>query len=217
MRVLYYSNNTNNNGVSYDDILMNSINNDRESLLSLIDNNNNNNDNLYDFIIINNDNQRLMNILLSYCEGLNDNEDDLIIIIDINNCILINDIGQLLRLPIINRRPRFILISTLMTWDGNNNNTTTTINIANNTNEFDQRIPNTSYMNEYYAENILWKMSKLTKCEVIIVGTGLLYGGNGYDYENIMKSVFEDKSCSLLSLTAGKNKIPCIHYKILVI
>ena len=197
MRVLYCS-----SGSNYDDSLISNITNDRQSLLASAADSNTQ---VYEFHIVNNDS--LMSTLLSYCEGLDDS-DDTSIIIDITNTSLIEDIGQLLRLPVINRRPRFILISTLLTWDGNNSS----IDVTDYTNDFLKRVPNASYINEYKAENCLWNMSILSKCEVVIVGTGLIYGGNGFDYGNIMKAVFEDTPCSLLSLQTGKNRIPSIHY-----
>lgn len=202
MRVIY-CNDSNNN---YDSLLINSINDDRQSLLSSLSSDNNDNINeVYDFMVV--DSVKLMALLLQYCEGL-DNSDNMIIIINITNTMLIEDIGQLLRLPVINRRPKIILISSLLTWDGNSRSSV----ITNYTNEFLKRTPNSSYINEYKAENCLWNMANLSKCEVIIVGTGLMYGGSGYDYSNIMNAVFEDIPCSLLSTQTGKNRIPSIHY-----
>ena len=126
-----------NSNSSSNDSLIDSINNDIQSLLS-ISNEDENINNVYDFMIV--DNITLMSLLLPYCEGLDDS-DNMIIIIDINNNTqLIEDIGQLLRLSIINRRPRFILLSTLLTWDGNSRSN----DIVSYTNEFLKRVPNAS-------------------------------------------------------------------------
>jgi hypothetical protein len=79
--------------------------------------------------------------------------------------------------------PRIILLSNLLTWSGRRYH----IPISCNINEFTNRIPAPNYGNLYKLENKFYSCSIICKLEMFIISVGLLYGGSGFDFQDMFK------------------------------
>lgn len=84
------------------------------------------------------------------------------------------------------KSPKIILISSLLTWGGRKYH----VPIGGTTNEFLARVPVPSEVELYKLENKFHACFTQTGVRMTIVGVGLLYGGNGYDFHEVFKYVF---------------------------
>lgn len=118
--------------------------------------------------------------------------------------------------------PRIIFLSSLLTWAGKGFNMGAG-NIWDETTSYDS-VADTAFWNRqplpgsydlYSFEN---KLAATVNAEVSIVGLGCVYGGNGHDYEQVFKDVWnfgigeESAKVKLKSMLGGDNKVPSIHY-----
>ena len=94
----------------------------------------------------------------------------------IDNHDFIHKYAALISRPSLLRRPRLLLVSTLLTWSGLTSPCTTPIDA---TNEFLKRTPAPGYMEEYNRENLLWSTCLAYKSGLHIVSIGRIYGKNG--------------------------------------
>lgn len=81
------------------------------------------------------------------------------------------------------RRPRIILLSKLLSWGGRKYKVPVGCSIS----EFNARNP---YLTEdalYKVENKFQTCAARTKLDMCIVGVGLIYGAEGYDFHDVCK------------------------------
>lgn len=97
------------------------------------------------------------------------------------NTLIATEIIQYANIGHLLRRPRMILISTLLTWGG------VTVNTSDASNQFKQRTSCIGNHCQFELENIFWTMSSATKAEAFIIGMGMLYGGSGFDFGSFFR------------------------------
>lgn len=90
---------------------------------------------------------------------------------------------QILSRPFNYRRPRVILLSSFFTWAGGKHEH----KIAGSWNDFKARVPVIGAAEEYLLENGFYDMLTSTGADACIVGLGLVYGGSGFDMEDLFR------------------------------
>ena len=80
---------------------------------------------------------------------------------------------------------KVIILSTFVTWGGKKY----TAPITNASSEFKKRHPFANTFDLFYSENALVAMADRDRgrYKLVVVGTGLLYGGKGYDLLNMFE------------------------------
>lgn len=102
------------------------------------------------------------------------------IIIDIDNVSCITSIIRAVHMTV--NRPKIILLTSLLTWCGESSHRT----VDNLDRSFCSRVPLQCAMKAYGLENTLWNIASDVMEEnnkTYFVGTGLLYGGSGWDFD----------------------------------
>jgi hypothetical protein len=97
------------------------------------------------------------------------------------NTLIATEIIQYANIGHLLRRPRMILMSTLLTWGGVN------VNISDASSQFKQRTSCIGNHCQFELENNFWAMSNSFKAEVFIIGMGMLYGGSGWDFGSFFR------------------------------
>eukprot|EP01041_Mallomonas_annulata_P000289 gene289-523_t len=148
-----------------------------------------------------------------FCESEFISEEDekvTCVILNIEDTRLLEAVLQVLESPFIYRRPRIILLSTLLTWAGKNYD----MPIEGSYADFKSRVPAISAVEAYMIENRFYDMVTSTGADACILSMGLLYGGPGFDFEELLRSIWNGNgqtTSSILSTSDGNNVIPMIH------
>lgn len=106
------------------------------------------------------------------------------VIIDIDNVSSITSIIRAVHMTM--NKPKLILLTSLLTWCGETSHRT----VNNLDRDFCTRIPLQCAMKAYGLENTLWNIASDDMEEnnkTYFVGTGLLYGGSGWDFERALR------------------------------
>ena len=122
-----------------------------------------------------------------------------------------------------------MFLSSLLTWAGKSFHQFDEVNecdpnqqqIIGNSLEvlFRKREPLPGSHDLYSFENKLMSAAAAASADVTVVGLGLIYGGKGYDFEDIFRANLELRGRQLVkrpagwSMLGGDNKVPMIHYK----
>jgi hypothetical protein len=167
-----------------------------------------------------------------YCEAAKV-KDDVCLLLEIWNRNVIDALSRILMLPGLVRRPRIVVVSSLLTWAGRRYEGP----ISNINEEFCNRRPIAGAEDAWKTENCLWNIASKTKTEVLIVGTGLLYGLAGFDFAQLFRylssaitdiEIYHVNFCCycrgywlqlagspdtsrIASTLGGKNRVPMIH------
>lgn len=152
-----------------------------------------------------------------YCEGLLGDPmgTGVCILLDVWNTDLVYKMIQIMSAANLVKRPTIILISSLLTWAGKNYSSA----IRDSSVEFPLRRPSNSAQEAWMLENMLWSVATKFNFRAYIVGSGLLYGGPGYDVEPVVNALWSKYSASagskagpgIPSLSKGRNTVPMIH------
>jgi hypothetical protein len=81
------------------------------------------------------------------------------------------------------KRPRIILLSKLLSWGGKKYK----VPIGSSISEFNARNPYLTEEALYKVENRFQTVAALTKLDMCIVGIGLIYGAQGFDFAPLCK------------------------------
>lgn len=133
------------------------------------------------------------------------------IVLQIDDKKMAEEIILILSSSMVYRRPRVLLLSSLMTWAGKKQNEGV---IDGNFTNFNSRVPAVCASDQYLLENKFAHMVSSTKMDGCIVGLGLLYGGEGLDFQDMYMSLWSktaDETTTILSLTDGQSSVPMIH------
>jgi hypothetical protein len=154
---------------------------------------------------------KLLMMVQSYCQDENP-ADSVCLLLEIQNRRVVEDVCRLLQFPGWFRRPRIVLLSTLLTWAGKSY----PCPIQDISCEFCARLPTALAEEAWKVENCIWNISVRTKTEVIIVGLGLLYGLNGFDFGDVFRGVWQQSTGTpdnhrIPSVLGGRNRVPMIH------
>lgn len=106
--------------------------------------------------------------------------------------------------------PRIVVVSSLQTWNGRRYH----VPISTSVNEFTSRIPTHQSINLYKLENKFHNCMLQKRIQIHIVSLGLLYGGKGFDLNEIFTNLWntdKQKTTFIFSTCNGSNKIPAIH------
>lgn len=106
-----------------------------------------------------------------------------IVIVDVWNSELLDQFVQILSVPTLVRRPIIVLLSSLLTWAGKEYEAP----IENVEAEFLARKPIHASFEAWTFENILWSCAKEHKFPLYILGRGLVYGREGFDFDEVMR------------------------------
>ena len=106
------------------------------------------------------------------------------VIIDIDNVSCISSIIRAVHMTV--NKPKIILLTSLLTWCGETSHRT----VTNLDSDFCSRVPLQCAVKSYGLENTLWNIASDVMEEnnkTYFVGTGLLYGGSGWDFERALR------------------------------
>lgn len=106
------------------------------------------------------------------------------VIIDIDNVSSITSVIRAVHMTM--NKPKLIVLTSLLTWCGETSHRT----VNNLDRDFCSRIPLQCAMKAYGLENTLWNIASDDMEEnnkTYFVGTGLLYGGSGWDFERALR------------------------------
>lgn len=143
-------------------------------------------------------------------------DESLCVVVNAENGCEVEALVQLLQLPGVVRRPRIVLLSTLLTWAGRSYGETA---IADYRASFASRLPASSAMTAFFCENLVHNLAAVLPpgaIEVAVVGVGLLYGGPGWDLENLLRGMWEaagSGEIKIRSVKRGRNRVPMLHYR----
>ena len=102
-------------------------------------------------------------------------------------------------------RTRVILLSSLLTWSGHSSVTS----IESIETALKSRVPVHAYAETLQLENSCFALSSST-FEAVVIGKGLIYGRNGFDFSPIMKSfLFDDNIVPIMH--PAEASAPAIH------
>ena len=164
----------------------------------------------------------LISVLSNYCFNTTDNtesesnyNDDVCLILSIEDKTLLEVVIQMMTKLEAQRRPRILLLSTLMTWAGRSY----TAIIGDCAGEFAERIPASCAVESYMLENSLWSLANCSQplgaLKVAILSSCLVYGNTGGDVSSQFRAIWDNDSALSLkvlpSLSGGKNRVPMIH------
>ena len=93
---------------------------------------------------------------------------------------------QILNSPHAVRRPRLILLSSLLTWAGKSYDDP----IVGSAADFHARVPAVCAVEQYLIENRFFAMASSSGTSACILGMGLVYGGVGFDMKEIFRLEF---------------------------
>lgn len=108
------------------------------------------------------------------------------VIVDIDNTACVLSIIRSVY-PTVHK-PKLILITSLLTWCGETQHRS----ISDASGDFCSRKPLHCTLKAYGLENTLWNIasdSQEVNNITYFIGTGLLYGGSGWDFESALRSV----------------------------
>jgi hypothetical protein len=115
------------------------------------------------------------------------------VIIDIDNVSCISSVIRAVHMTV--NKPKIILLTSLLTWCGETSHRA----VTNLDRDFCSRVPLQCSMKAYGLENTLWNIASDVMEEnnkTYFVGTGLLYGGSGWDFERALRSLIFYKMTS---------------------
>eukprot|EP00607_Mallomonas_marina_P008866 CAMPEP_0182424328 /NCGR_PEP_ID=MMETSP1167-20130531/10529_1 /TAXON_ID=2988 /ORGANISM="Mallomonas Sp, Strain CCMP3275" /LENGTH=801 /DNA_ID=CAMNT_0024604061 /DNA_START=446 /DNA_END=2851 /DNA_ORIENTATION=- len=115
--------------------------------------------------------------------------------------------------PFNYRCPRILLLSSFFTWAGGDSDSKI---LSGSWSDFKIRSPTICAAEEYLLENSFYHMLRSSGLDGCIVGMGLVYGGSGYDMEELFRTMWSaDSSTStpVLSTTEGESVVPMIHFQ----
>lgn len=157
------------------------------------------------------DTDRLIDYFQTYCETSGDEDRKGIpcAVITIEDYKTLHAVIQILSRPFNYRRPRVILLSSFFTWAGGKHEH----KIAGSWNDFKARVPVIGAAEEYLLENGFYDMLTSTGADACIVGLGLVYGGSGFDMEDLFRQIWSSNNANntVLSTSDGNAIVPMIH------
>jgi len=123
-----------------------------------------------------------------------------------------------LQSPTSIRRPRVVLLGTFLTWAGSSSSGSGSG--ADPLAAFSSRVPASCSVNAFTLENALVNLSSLLpqgQIEIALLPVGLVYGGGGWDLEEIFKRMWDftgpqSAPVVLKSTKNGTNRVPMIHF-----
>lgn len=151
----------------------------------------------------------------AYCLG-SQVEDQLSVVVSANDDTSLSCLIQKLSWPTCVRRPRVVLLSSLMTWGGK----LYAEPILDPLSQFVARLPASSSVSAFMQENALYNITTMLpsmSIEVVVLSLGLVYGGGGWDFEGIFRGLWdfsgpESPPIKVASTKNGLNRIPAIHF-----
>lgn len=126
--------------------------------------------------------ENLLHKVKHYCESTKV-KDPVCLLLEAWNKHFIEALFNIFQLPGLIRRPRIVLLSSLLTWAGKRYTNV----ITDAASEFCSRRPIAASEEVWKTENAVWNIASKTKTEVIIIGFGLLYGKGGFDFAGLFR------------------------------
>lgn len=143
-------------------------------------------------------------------------DESLCVVVSVEDAGAVEALAQVLQLPGVARRPRVVLLSTLLTWGGKSYGDAAIVDYRAS---FASRVPASSAVSAFFCENLLHNLAAVLPpgtIEVAVVGVGLLYGGGGWDLESLLHDMWEANGggeIKIRSVKGGSNRVPMLHYR----